>query len=466
MTVPGTWSPAAKRYLAFLESAAQPLLNEPELFPAVIPPLEELEWQSRWFSGDFGREFTTVDGQAVRVLDFGWWNHSAGPDFQDCVVEINGTAQRGSIELDPCLHDWDTHGHAVNPAYDGTVLHLFLSTRGGGFFTRTSAHRSVPQVQLDVRNCDPDAPRGHAPARPGRCVRTLAALRPEQLHALMEDAARYRLERKGRRWRRIAGIHGEDQTLYQGIAEALGYSRNKLPMSVLAQRLPLKFLRKREDDAEALLFGVAGFLDGREAGHGDEATRTWLRRLWESWWKYRADYAPGEPVRPICWTLSGSRPVNHPQRRIAALWQIVEHWKDLRRLMEPASFHAKTFTARLESLEHAYWSRHYTLRAKPSAAPLALLGAQRIRDIMANLVYPLLVPEREALWNDYTKLPAPEDSTRGDIAAIRLFGSERAADPHRRKLWQQQALLQIYEDFCLSGTGGCETCCFPAQAAG
>ena len=57
-----------------------------------------------------------------------------------------------------------------------------------------------------------------------------------------------------RRWRRVADIHGLDQAMFQGIAEALGYSRNKLPMSVLAQRLPLKFLQQRSADAGALLY--------------------------------------------------------------------------------------------------------------------------------------------------------------------------------------------------------------------
>lgn len=105
-------------------------------------------------------------------------------------------------------------------------------------------------------------------------------------------------------------------------------------MSVLAQRLPLRFLQKRSGDAEALLYGVAGFLDGREASHGDEATRQWLRGLWQSWWKYRAELTPGAPARPIRWTLSGTRPVNHPQRRIAALWQIIVNWRAVRRQIE------------------------------------------------------------------------------------------------------------------------------------
>ncbi len=460
-------SPAAERYLSFLQAAARLLVGEPELFPGDPPKPDELTWQSRWFSGDFGREFVTVAGEPVRIVDFGWWNHGAGPDFRDCVVEIAGVSRRGSIELDPSLRDWEAHGHSSNPAYNDTVLHLFLTHRdGGAFFTRTAENREVPQASLDMAACDPGTDERSAPARPGRCVKNLTALPDERVRQIMEDAARYRLERKGRRWQRIAGIHGMDQAIFQGIAEALGYSRNKLPMSVLAQRLPLRFLQKRPGDAEALLYGVSGFLDGREADHGDEATRAWLRGLWQSWWKYRAELTPGAPARPVKWTLSGTRPVNHPQRRIAALWQIAVHWKEIRRLLQPALFHEKTLTAHLESLTHPYWSTHYTLAAKASSVKLALLGAQRVRDILANVVYPLLVPGREELWPRYLKLPASVESTKTNIAGLRLFGSAERAKKFSAKLWHHQALLQIYEDFCLAGEGGCPGCPFPEQIAG
>lgn len=460
---------AAARYPDFLDSVARPLVREPELIPREPPEPDELAWQSRWFSGDFGRDFLTTDGEPVRIADFGWWNHGAGPDFRDCVVEFSGAARRGSIELDLSPRDWEAHGHAANSAYDEVLLHLFLTPGGEArFFTRTSANKDVPQVFLDAAACDPGSGERSAPARPGRCVQALTTLPEARVLEIMEDAARWRLERKARRLRRVAGIHGMDQAIYQGMAEALGYSRNKLPMSVLAQRLPLHFLQKRAADAEALLYGVAGFLDGRTAGdRGDDdaATRDWLRGLWESWWKYRGELTPGTPARPVKWTLTGTRPVNHPQRRIAALGQIVEHWKTLRRLLEPGTFHEATFLARLEELSHPFWNTHYTLAAKPSPAPLALLGKERVRDILANVVYPLLVPEREELWGRYLKLPAPAGSTRTTVAGLRLFGSAERAEKFLTKLWHHQALLQIYEDFCLAdGATGCDGCPFPEQA--
>src|SRR5205814_6647127 len=54
---------------------------------------------------------------------------------------------------------------------------------------------------------------------------------------------------------------------------------------------------------------------------------------------------------------------------------------------------------------------------------------------------------------------------RVETAATRLFGN----DPRRREFTKtiahQQALLQIYEDFCLQDNSDCAHCPFPEQMA-
>ena len=55
------------------------------------PPLPgELEVQALWFDGQFGGQFITDDGRTVRIVQFGEWNRTAGPDFLHCAVEIDG----------------------------------------------------------------------------------------------------------------------------------------------------------------------------------------------------------------------------------------------------------------------------------------------------------------------------------------------------------------------------------------
>ena len=460
-------SPAAARYPEFLTEyfpVVASALAEPELLPEREP--DELAWQSRWFAGDFGRDFLAVTGECVRITDFGWWNHGAGPDFRDCTVTLSGESRHGSIELDRDARDWDHHGHSTNPAYRDTVLHLQLGQRDGGeWFTRTDDHRLVPQVRLDLATAAGDF---HTPppaaARPGRCLEVFRRIGQEKTLAIVEAAARYRLEHKAAKLQRTAAIHGRDQMLFQAMADALGYSRNRLPLTVLSQRLPLKFLLSWPDDAEALLFGVAGFLTGDAFDHADRETRAWLRCLWDQWWRYRDAFAPGLPRHPLKWNFTGTRPLNHPQRRVATLHLLVKHWSGLRRLMQPDTFSEKGLRSFADSLRHAYWDRHYTLQALPAATPMALLGSNRLTEILANICYPILVPEQETFWADYQKLPAPSDNAKTRRAALRLFAGHPDLTKLTGKLWQQQALLQIYEDFCLADNSGCAECPMPEQA--
>src|SRR5207302_558214 len=107
----------------------------------------ELELQARWFAGEFGRKFRTLAGESVEIVQFGFWNREAGPDFQDAVVRIgDGPALRGTIEIDLLDRNWELHGHATNPAFDDAILHVIPGRcRGARLQTKpTALHTALP----------------------------------------------------------------------------------------------------------------------------------------------------------------------------------------------------------------------------------------------------------------------------------------------------------------------------------
>src|SRR4051794_2793087 len=160
---------SGERYAALLA----PIAREEQLLH-VPRRLSEHEVQAHWFAGDFGRDFTTTGGEAVRVVQFGVWNREAGPDFAEAAIALNGGPPvRGCIELDPEARDWERHGHGENPDYENVVLHVFTAHSGPKFFTRTTQHRFVPQVLLDVTRLAGDAPNPQPAAKPGRCLAPL-----------------------------------------------------------------------------------------------------------------------------------------------------------------------------------------------------------------------------------------------------------------------------------------------------
>ncbi|MGI9243088.1 MAG: DUF2851 family protein [Verrucomicrobiales bacterium] len=451
----------AARYERFRDDVSASISERP-LFPmpGAIPP--EMELQSRWFAGEFGRRFTSTCGRPVEIVQFGHWNHAAGPDFSEVAVRIGDEIRSGTLELDTHPRDWEAHGHAENPNYDDVCLHLYVvAPPGDRYFTRTSSHREVIQVQLDLAAIDQDAPvYFQAEAKLGRCSQPLAGMGATELAGLLEAAAQFRLQRKSRRFHRVAEIHGRQQAFFQGIAEALGYRNNKLAMTVLAQRLPICSLLRDKADAEAKLFGLAGFLAAPSYEGANDEARPYLRELWETWWKVRDRFANAGGVD---WNLAGVRPANHPQRRVGALAAIVGEWRKVIAMLDVQGYDERSFKRLLSGLEHPYWSHHFTLSSKPSMSPMALVGKARIAELLANQIYPALVPERPSLWAHYLGIAAQLDNQKVRRAALRLFGEERGAKAQTKYLFQQQALLQIYDDFCLADTSGCEECPFPEQ---
>lgn len=425
--------------------------------------LTELELQAHWFAGDFGRDFTTTRGQPVRIVQFGVWNHESGPDFAEAAISLDGSASvRGWIELDPDARDWERHGHASNPAYEGVILHVFTQAGSADFFTRTAQHRNVPQVLLDMHRLTMEPPNPLPEAKLGRCTAPLRALEDEKVRDVLLAAAQFRLRRKAAALATLADLHGPDEALYQALATALGYKSNKLPFTLLAQRLPLRVLLKSRADADVLLFGVSGFLPATDLAEFDSATRAYLRQLWERWWPRRADFERLNLAATL-WKMGGQRPANHPQRRVAALTQIVRHWPKIRSLSKSGNVDAiRSFFA---DLSDEYWDHHYTVTSKRSAKRMALVGDSRVTEMLVNVFLPLAVARDGERWPEYANLPAALTNRRVEVAATRLFGGSARRHELLKSAALQQGLLQVYEDFCMQDASDCEQCRFPRQLA-
>ncbi|MBJ7257915.1 MAG: DUF2851 family protein [Chthoniobacterales bacterium] len=415
----------------------------------------ELGWQARWFSGACGRQFTATSGEKIVITDFGEWNREAGPDFDKAVVRIGEREQRGAVEVDLDASGWEQHGHATNPDYENVILHVIVTRPSKRHFSRTLAHRDVPQVCLADHAEAKAEWSGFAPARPGRCLAPLRDLPSVRLAELLAVAAQRRFERKGALLAAMIGARGADAALYEAVAVALGYKNNKLPLQLLAQRVPLAAAASRH--GESVLFGVAGFLERPEppasAAHKEVAA------LWSAWWKQRA--ARTHSIIPRgAWKISGVRPANHPLRRIGALAAISRRWKTVRAALESGDL--EPLEKVLETLEHPFWSYHTTWNSPRRKSPLALVGQDRIREIHANIGLPLaLARGEEPAWRD---LPAGPPNTPLRVVSARLFGGPLPRSLPRR-LFVHQGLLQIYADFCLRDRGECSHCAFPGLVA-
>lgn len=382
----------------------------------------ELALQARWFAGEFGREGVTPEGVTVRIEDFGRWNREAGPDFVEARIRVGNEERRGAVELDRDVRDWERHGHATNPAFRDTVLHVFVEAPAVRFFTRTCDHREVAQWPLRL------------PAEPAPVVAERVTVDPDRATALLHAAARHRLDVKAAALERYAAVHGEDEAWFAALAVALGYKRNQTPFLLLAQRVG------RRTASEAMLFGVAGFLEAPEPPAADAAVRGYLRGLWEEWWAERAR-CERWILPPRAWNFAGIRPANHPHRRVAALASLATDWRTVRGAM--ARGNRAAFERALEGLEHPFWSGRFNLAAAALDRPQALIGAERRTDILLNVFFPLAVARDEAVWAEFLAERGPTPAAVMRASAARFFGS----GVDLRPAVAQQGVLQLARDF-------------------
>ena len=269
-------------------------------------------------------------------------------------------------------------------------------------------------------------------AHPGRCIYPLKHLSPGSIESLLNEAALHRANLKASRWLKTADAHGRDAALFQATAETLGYRGNSLQMRLLAQRSPLALLKAEGDAAEAVLFGTAGFLSPHLHELAPPDTRDYLRALWDAWWKSRARFEVTEN-RSIPWKTHGQRPANHPHRRVGALTALVNAWPQYRRLA----------------------------LARPFA--VSLFGRTHALELIANHLAPLAMRENGMTFHSYQKLRNSTPNDKVKRCSLRLFGSSKSALPWTRRVCHHQALLQVYQDFCLEDFSDCQDCPFPEQ---
>jgi hypothetical protein len=456
-----------------LRGGVVPVLQEHPL----TPPEHLL--QAVWFHQRLRREeLTTTRGQRVRILHPGFWNHEAGPDFRQAVVQFDEEPPRsGDVEVDLHSGNWIAHRHHANPAFRGVALHVVWQAEG-----------RVRLPTLALADCldaplgelalwlGTEASRDFPAALRGRCAEPLHGLSEAWLGELLRQAAIVRLHSKAAQFKARARAAGWEQALWEGLFRALGYKQNVWPMLRLAE------LRSRicpDPSAhsplvlQARLLGLGGLLPA-ELPRGRSGAAGYVRQLWDVWWRERDAYADGALPAEL-WKFSGLRPANHPQRRLA----LAAHWlaagdlpARLERWCAAAGGEAElasSLHARLTAGPDPFWSWHWTLRSPrlPKAQPL--LGAMRTSDLAVNAILPWLWARateghhsdlQQEIERRYLNWPAAEDNAVLRLARQRLLGSRRPRAAGRGAA-AQQGLLQVVRDFCEHANALCADCRFP-----
>ena len=87
--------------------------------------------------------FRAHGGQRVRVIYPGRPGLTAGPDFRDALLEVEGVGLvRGDVEIHIRQQDWSAHGHGDDPRYNGVGATRSLGDPASGHQAAERRHGS------------------------------------------------------------------------------------------------------------------------------------------------------------------------------------------------------------------------------------------------------------------------------------------------------------------------------------
>lgn len=446
--------------------------------------------QQIWAEQNFSKnKLRVIDGRTISVVKPGALNEDEGADFLDAEIIIDGRLQIGDVEIHVKSSAWYNHEHHLQPEYDDLILHVVFVDNDINLRTKTFSGKRVPVFVLKNRLHEPierlevQIDQAHIEEIiQDRCLIEGMNLDPDQLVSLLNQLGQERFSQKTDYFNQQLESDDIEQVAYEGIMDALGYSKNRDQFRELAQSATFtKLAGKPAEEIQAILFGVAGLLPSQDRSAKkkfDQATQEYVDRL-EAAWKASEQVNLPSRMNAKQWQFFRMRPGNFPTVRIAAISHILTKCREASLLLlflpviEKAAEKSVKFVEVYKELYEilmpetaGYWSHYSTLGGKSRKNPRQhLIGQSRAADIVVNIILPIvsiwadrvqssqLISATQLLYNKHSKLQANQ-ITR-DVKK-KLCGKNRALSRKINRAKYQQGMIYLYKTFCNSRI--CDVC--------
>jgi len=330
-------------------------------------------WQNKLFNT---KNLKTIDGNNIEIIDFGKYNKDGGPDFWHAKIKIDDVILVGNIELHINSSDWKKHKHHHDKKYDTVILHVVYNNDDNFLDIATlELNGLVSTILLDkyemmMHNQEVLI-----------CNNLVNEVDNFTIENWKERLVIERLERKSNDILNKLKLNNNDweKTCYQLLGKYFGSHINKEPFELLTQLLDYKILLKHQDNLfqmEALLFGVAGFLN-------KDFVEIYPRELKQEYRFLKQKYDLKE-VREHHWQLMRIRPISFPPIRIAWFAQILQKMPLMQKII------SSNISKVLDNIDVSeYWNQHYTFD-KLSKHAEKHLGKEFKNVLEINVFAPLL----------------------------------------------------------------------------
>lgn len=249
----------------------------------------------------------TEDGKPIVIRFPGVWNREGGPDFINAHLYINGKLFIGDIEIHLNQSDWYSHQHEKSGAYSNVILHVALWRDK----ILEDSFGNIPQLILSpyleksvielINDIESESFNNNL-MRKGTLLKGYLD-KKSGIGEILDSAGDKVFRLKSERFEKLLETLPPDEVLYRGIMIALGYKHNKAQFYELARLLPYAYLKEIAHDypleekriiKECLLY-ASGFSNKNPIDIKLNHMNKW------------------------CWRLRGTRPNNHPIKRIESI---------------------------------------------------------------------------------------------------------------------------------------------------
>jgi Protein of unknown function (DUF2851) len=438
-----------------------------------------------WEGGrNFCDNLIADSGEDVEVIDRGKRNFDSGPDYSNAKIRIGDKTLTGDVEIHREYRNWTEHDHQKDRRYNSVILHVVMWDSEDKAPPKLRIKRDVPTIILSnhlkasVHDVWQEVISKPSDKFRLPCSDKRRDIDRTQVLNWLERLSRQRLElrterissRLGELTAQYGGNTGSitvkrklwEQTFYEFMFEALGYSKNKEQMLKLSKFLPLERLRAvmkgDENDMirlQSILYGTAGLLfDVRSKDD-------YIDKVKDNWGSIKSDLNPERLARHE-WSFYGLRPQNFPTVRISYGSQLILNilkglFKSIisefeQPSLRPHKLH-KSLTDILLPEPDEYWNSHYDF-GKSSKKKNVLLGMQRIDDIIINVILPFALlysklfslPEvRSNMYNIYKFLKTNPENSVLKVMKSQLL-SKYEIEINSPSL--EQAVIQLHNFYC------------------
>jgi hypothetical protein len=396
-------------------------------------------WQFKKFNL---HNLSTVQGDALQIVNVGQYLQLAGPDFFNAQIVVGNQKWAGNVEIHIKSSDWYLHHHETDANYDSVILHVVWE-HDTEVFRKDGSEIPVMELKPHVDSALLEGYNVLAAAKTWIfCEKELQSLDSFVIDNWKERLFFERLERKSHPVMQLAKELGGDweAVLFCFLAKNFGLNINGPSFFEMAKSLPFNLIRKESfepENIEALLFGRIGFLEG-------DFEDVYAKDL-----QFRYGYiAHKHKLTPVYVTppeFFKHRPDNFPTIRLSQLGQLYHMHQNLFSKIITASTLEEIYSI-FEVQAAPYWLTHYRFD-KESARKRQPLSKSFIDLLIINTIIPFKFAYATSIG---------KENIEELIALMQLLQPESNAVMDKFKqfkvvlqsAYDTQALLQLKNEYC------------------